>query len=48
MPERAARLEEERGLQADPATLSRFLRRRGFTYKKNAEGIGMRSLGQSG
>jgi len=34
MPELSARLEAERGVQAQPATLSRFLCRCGFTYKK--------------
>jgi transposase len=43
MPELSARLMSEHGVQADPATLSRFLCRRGFTYKKNADGIGMRA-----
>lgn len=48
MPELAAWLEDELGVQADPATLSRFLCRRGFTYKKSADGVGMRSLSKSG
>jgi len=43
MPELGARLMSEHGVRADPATLSRFLCRRGFTYKKNADGIGMRT-----
>jgi transposase len=34
MPELSARLQAERGVQAQPATLSRFLCRCGFTYKK--------------
>jgi hypothetical protein len=34
MPELAARLLEEHGIVAAPAMLSRFLCRRGFTYKK--------------
>ena len=34
MPELSARLEAEHGVQAQPASLSRFLCRRGFTYKK--------------
>ncbi len=34
MPDLAARLWEEHGVRAAPATLSRFLCRRGFTYKK--------------
>ena len=34
MPELSARLEAECGVEAQPASLSRFLCRRGFTYKK--------------
>jgi transposase len=34
MPELSARLEAEHGVEAQPASLSRFLCRRGFTYKK--------------
>lgn len=45
MPELAARLAAERGVRADPAVLSRFLCRHGFTYKKNADGVGMRARG---
>jgi transposase len=48
MPELAAWLEDEHGLQADPATLSRFLCRRGFSYKKSSDGVGMRSLCKQG
>jgi transposase len=43
MPELAARLQDEHGVQADPATLSRLLGRHGFTYKKTADGGGMRT-----
>ena len=43
MPELAARLLEEHGVAAAPATLSRLLCRRGFTYKKSPDGRGMRS-----
>jgi transposase len=43
MPDLAARLFEEHGVRADPATLSRLLCRRGFTYKKTAAGGGMRT-----
>jgi transposase len=43
MPELAARLMTEHGVPADPATLSRLLCRRGFTYKKSPEGGGMRT-----
>jgi transposase len=43
MPELSARLEAEHGVEAEPASLSRFLCRRGFTYKKNADGLGSRA-----
>ena len=43
MPELAAQLLEEHGVTAAPATLSRLLCRRGFTYKKSADGGGMRT-----
>ena len=43
MPELAAVLEAERGVQASPASLSRLLCRGGFTYKKNASGGGART-----
>jgi transposase len=43
MPELAARLTETSGVKAAPAVLSRFLCRLGFTYKKSADGVGMRS-----
>ena len=36
MPELAARLLEQHGVGVAPAMLSRFLCRRGFSYKKNA------------
>ncbi len=35
MPELAAKLEAEHGVEAHPASLSRFLCKAGFTYKKN-------------
>jgi transposase len=41
MPELAARLWEEHGISAAPATLSRLLCRQGFTYKKIPDGGGM-------
>ena len=34
MPELAAKLEAEQGIEAHPASLSRFLCKAGFTYKK--------------
>lgn len=43
MPELAAKLAVERGVQALPSSLSRFLLASGFTYKKSADGIGMRT-----
>jgi transposase len=43
MPELAARLWQEHGVRAAPATLSRLLCRQGFTYKKTADGGGVRT-----
>ena len=43
MPELAARLSAERGVTAAWASLSKLLCRAGFTYKKTADGIGMRT-----
>src|SRR3712207_5748085 len=43
MPEFAARLLDEHGIMAAPATLSRLLCRHGFTYKKSPDGRGMRT-----
>ena len=43
MPELAARLQAERGVVAAWASLSKLLCRAGFTYKKTADGIGMRT-----
>ena len=43
MPELAARLWQEHGVSAAPATLSRLLCRHGFTYKKTADGGGVRT-----
>ncbi len=48
MPELAARLLEKHGVTAAPATLSRFLCRCGFTYKKIADGRGVRTRRHSG
>src|ERR671916_119707 len=48
MPELAARLLEEHGIVAAPAMLSRFLCRRGFTYKKTADGGGVRTRRRAG
>jgi transposase len=43
MPELAARLEAETGMVAHPASISRLLCRAGFTYKKTADGLGVRT-----
>lgn len=43
MPELAARLEAETGMVAHPASISRLLCRAGFTYKKTADGLGVRA-----
>jgi transposase len=43
MPELAGRLFEAHGVAAHAATLSRLLCRAGFTYKKTADGVGVRT-----
>jgi transposase len=43
MPELKALLGRERGVSAAPCTLSQFLCRRGFTYKKTLAGLGGRA-----
>jgi transposase len=43
MPELAERFLNSRGIAANPASLSRLLCRAGFTYKKTADGLGVRS-----
>jgi transposase len=43
MRELAARLEAEHGVQSAPSSLSRLLLRSGFTFKKNAAGLGSRT-----
>ena len=43
MPDLAAWLETTHGVAADPSNLSKLLCRHGFTYKKNAAGIGERT-----
>jgi transposase len=48
MPELSARLKGEHGVDAQPASLSRFLCRRGFTYKKNAAGVRSHTRGHQG
>jgi transposase len=48
MPELAARLREEHGIVAAPAMLSRFLCRRGFSYKKIPDGGGVGTRRRAG
>ncbi len=48
MPELAARLLEQHGVVAAPAMLSRFLGRRGFSYKKSPDGGGVRTRRRAG
>jgi hypothetical protein len=43
MPELAGELEAHCGARADPASLSRWLIRNGYRYKKNPAGQRMRS-----
>ncbi len=43
MPELATLLAAERGVQVDPSSLSRFLCKQGFSYKRNTAGIGTRT-----
>jgi len=44
MPDLAAWLEARHGVSVDPSNLYKFLCREGFTYKKNAAGLGERTL----
>ncbi len=44
MPDLAVWLEAQHGVSADSSTLSKLLCQEGFTYKKNAAGIGERTL----
>lgn len=44
MPNLAVWLEAEHGITADPSNLSKLLCKAGFTYKKNAAGLGARTL----
>lgn len=44
MPELAAVLTAERGVSAHPSCLSKLLRAAGFTFKKNAAGVGTRTF----
>ena len=47
MPELAARLAAERDVVVHPASVSRFLRTLGYTFKKNAAGQRSRTPGRS-
>ena len=47
MPQLAERLSAERGVTAAWASLSKLLCRAGFTYKKTADGVGMRTRRRS-
>jgi transposase len=43
MPDLATWLEAAHGVRVDPSNLSKLLCRHGFTYKKNAAGVGERT-----
>ena len=47
MPELAAKLLEAVGVPAHPASLSRLLSNAGFSFKKNADGVGVRARRRS-
>lgn len=47
MPELSCEL-AAMGVRIDPASLSRWFRRNGYRYKKNASGLGTRSPGRRG
>lgn len=44
LPDLAAWLAAEHGLTVDPSNLSKLLCKAGFSYKKNAAGLGERTL----
>lgn len=44
MPDLATWLEAQHGVTVDPSNLSKLLCKEGFSYKKNAAGIGERTL----
>lgn len=48
MPELAGILEAARGVNVDPSNISKLLCREGFTYKKNASGVGTRTQRRQG
>ena len=43
MPELADVMARDYGLSVDPSSLSKFLCRQGYTYKKNTSGVGTRT-----
>ena len=44
MPDLATWLEAQHGVTVDPSNLSKLLCKEGFSYKKNAAGVGERTL----
>ena len=44
MPDLATWLEAQHGVTVDPSNLSKLLCKEGFSYKKNASGVGERTL----
>jgi len=48
MPDLACWLEESHGVRVDPSNLSKFLCKAGFSYKKNAAGLGERTRRREG
>lgn len=48
MPELVKRLLADRGVKSAPASLSKLLCRAGYTYKKTADGVGMRTRRRGG
>ena len=48
MPELAAMLAVDRGITVDPSSISKLLCAAGFTYKKNAAGVGTRARRRQG
>jgi transposase len=48
MPELAVWLEARQGVKVDPSNFSKFLRKEGFSYKKNSAGIGERTPRRQG
>lgn len=48
MPELAAMLAADRGVTVDPSNISKLLCAAGFSYKKNAAGVGTRTFRREG